>query len=82
MHTSINNATEKWYNKEETLTRNLNTINLLYKSFMSANNKTKERIIKKNIICKNVKPTNPDQTLNDRLIHHHENISTVFQEVR
>ncbi|XP_050691560.1 uncharacterized protein LOC126983104 [Eriocheir sinensis] len=55
---AINCALEKWYNPATTST-NQNNINLYYRNYMSI---TDERVIK-DIIHKNVKPTNAEQTI-------------------
>ncbi|XP_050707450.1 uncharacterized protein LOC126992689 [Eriocheir sinensis] len=58
---AINCALEKWYNPATTST-NQNNINLYYRNYMSTEYKTDERVIK-DIIHKNVKPTNAEQTI-------------------
>ena len=64
INTAINRAVDRWYRQpaSNTTEKEKENIKIYYRNFMSQDYKTEERIIK-DIIYKNVKPTDPGKTL-------------------
>ena len=59
---TVNNILDKWYNKENKNNNDGETMNLFYRNYMSSAYTTDENIIK-DIIERNVHPTNPQDKI-------------------
>ena len=73
INTAISRTLDKWYRQPAANTEEKENIKIYYKNFMSQDYRTEERIIK-DIIYKNVKPTDPDTRL--QLIIYYKNMKT------